>query len=159
MSRFIREVIVGAGSAFQTPEARTQNRPGIIREQHELEESLRIMRKMRDVGGIRPIHEVLVNGIVKTIPEGPDFIERVNGISNRMTIDGKRMVHTVEEINDYVGSHEFTEATSPTYGTRPTSGTSQASDMPDSGPYTEDELKWDGKRRFNTIDALFEEIE
>lgn len=100
MSRFIREVIVGARTSMQPEEKKLQEPTAIVRERHEFEESLQILRGMRKIGGVRRIAK---GDGDNGSPIGPDFINRVDEISGRLTIDGKRTVHTLQEVADHVG--------------------------------------------------------
>lgn len=116
-----------------------REKPAEVRQHHELDEALRIAKRMRDIGGIRPVREVRVLGITKTVPDGPDFLERVDEISNRMKIDGKRTVHTVEEIAEFVQSGEGFHGPGPAETSRYT------------GMSVDEEGPWDGVSRLDKI--------
>lgn len=100
MNRFIREVVVGAKTSMQPDDKKHQEPSAIVQQRHEFEESLQILRGMRKIGGVRRVAKGKGdNGA----PVGPDFINRVDEISARLTIDGKRMVHTLDEVAEHVG--------------------------------------------------------
>lgn len=129
--------IFGRGPGERDPQA-------IVRQQHELEESIRIARRMRMVGGIRPVREVEVLGVKRSVPDGPDFLERVNNIADNYTIDGKRTSFTVEEVAEFAAQGpQFDETLAP-----------QSVSMT-----LEEEARKQHVADFHFLDALFEEAE